>query len=650
MSDKSADDASSGQFPVVPAARLPEKPQPEKTDAADGSRADASTGAKTPDTETTATKTHSTRTTGAETQNSKPTERSWGTALLAGIDAASYRNADTQPTATRVNPDTDEDPDFSELVADSRPERDDQPGSRLDRWWAKVQAKPRNRKLWYWGGPIGVTILGGILRFWDLGSPRAFMFDETYYVKDAITLSRLGYEASWPSDANTSILNGNYTVFDALNPEFVVHPPLGKWIFSLTINLFGPDNPVGWRFMSALMGTLAIFILAMLARRLFHSTLLATIAGGLLAIDGLALTLSRMALLDQPLMFFILLATYALVRDREWYKRRLLDKVLRWQAAKGTDEQPFMGPAIWWRPWLLACAIFLGAATSVKWSGLYFIAFYGIYVVVADMLLRRRYGMTAWYSAAVLKQGPVTAILLLVPSFAVYLASWTGWLITDGGWGRNWADQPGNAATGFFSWVPTVFQSLWHYHVTAYNAALAITSPHSWAANPLTWPLMTRPTLVYREMAFAGDQGCDASSCIATVSTIANPIIWWSAQLAVVALIIMFIRKRDWRIAFILLPIAAGYLPWLLYLNRTVFQIYTVAWLPYLILALVYCIKVILGENTDPSRIRTPAVAIVGGFLTLVVAVSIFFYPLWVGTMIPYDYWALHSWLPWTWQ
>lgn len=540
--------------------------------------------------------------------------------------------------------------DFGAIVVESRPKRGNRPGSALDRWWAKVQSRKRNRLFWYWGGPIAVTVLGGLLRFWNLGFPRAFMFDETYYVKDALTLSRLGFEAAWPDEANTQFLAGNVDIFTATNPEFVVHPPLGKWIIWLGMSLFSPDDTVGWRLASAIMGTLAIFILAMLTRSLFRSTLLATIAGGLLAIDGLAITMSRIALLDQSVMFFVLLATYALLLDRRWYERRLQAALDRQREKRGPDSTPFLGPVVWWRPWLIACAVLLGAATAVKWSGLYFIAFYGVYVVLADVFLRRRLGVVAWYSAAVLKQAPVSAVLMLVPSFIVYLSSWTGWLVTDGGWGRHWADQAGNAATGFFAWVPTVFQSLWHYHVTAYNAALSITSPHSWAANPLTWPLMTRPTLVFRELTYAPDSTCGASECISTVSTIANPIIWWTAQFAVIALIVLFIRRRDWRIAFILLPIAAGFLPWLAYLQRTVFQIYTVAWLPFLILAIVYCLKAILGASTDPSRIRTPAVAVVGTYLLLAAGVSVFFFPLWVGTSIPYSYWMLHAWLPLTWQ
>ena len=49
-----------------------------------------------------------------------------------------------------------------------------------------------------WLGPILVAVFAGALRFWHLGSPRAVVFDETYYAKDAWSVLRLGYEGSWP--------------------------------------------------------------------------------------------------------------------------------------------------------------------------------------------------------------------------------------------------------------------------------------------------------------------------------------------------------------------------------------------------------------------------------------------------------------------
>ena len=54
--------------------------------------------------------------------------------------------------------------------------------------------------------------------------------------------------------------------------------------------------------------------------------------------------------------------------------------------------------------------------------------------------------MPFWLTGAVLKQGPVTFLLLVPVAVAVYLASWTGWLVTDGGYYRHWADEAGQRA------------------------------------------------------------------------------------------------------------------------------------------------------------------------------------------------------------
>ena len=64
------------------------------------------------------------------------------------------------------------------------------PGTRpslYDRWTARVATDPRLARRWTWLAPALVTVLAGVLRLWNLGHPHAFVFDETYYVKDAWT-------------------------------------------------------------------------------------------------------------------------------------------------------------------------------------------------------------------------------------------------------------------------------------------------------------------------------------------------------------------------------------------------------------------------------------------------------------------------------
>ena len=89
----------------------------------------------------------------------------------------------------------------------------------------------------------------------------------------------------------------------------------GQWTFGLT--------PFGWRFSAAVIGTLAILLLARIVRRMTRSTMLGCVAGLLLALDGLELVLSRTAILDIFLMFWVLAAFGLLVIDRDRTVARL---------------------------------------------------------------------------------------------------------------------------------------------------------------------------------------------------------------------------------------------------------------------------------------------------------------------------------------
>ena len=155
-----------------------------------------------------------------------------------------------------------------------------------------------------WGGPVFVALFAGVLRFWQLGGPRAVIFDETYYAKDAWSLWHFGYEASWPDNANAQILATPQRIPVSPDPSYVVHPPVGKWIIGFGEWIFGL-NPFGWRFMTALLGTLAVLMLCRIGRRLFRSTALGCLAGGLMAVDGLEFVMSRTALLDLIVMFWV---------------------------------------------------------------------------------------------------------------------------------------------------------------------------------------------------------------------------------------------------------------------------------------------------------------------------------------------------------
>lgn len=283
-----------------------------------------------------------------------------------------------------------------------------------------------------WLGPLLVTALAAVVRFVHLDRPPTLVFDETYYVKQAYTLLRVGYEARWPDDPNPAFEAGDVDTF-LPTADYAVHPQVGKWLIALGLHVGGTE-PWGWRLGAAVAGTLSVLLLARIARRLFASTALGTLAGGLLAIDGQAIVHSRTALLDGFLTLFVIAAFGALLLDREAARRRLARRAAR---DPGPDGSPGprvrgLGPRLGARPWRLAAGVLLGLAIGTKWSGLYFLAVFGLMTVAWDVAARRAAGVPRWLTGGVLRDG-VPAFLATVPvAAAVYVASWASWFRTPG--------------------------------------------------------------------------------------------------------------------------------------------------------------------------------------------------------------------------
>ncbi len=514
------------------------------------------------------------------------------------------------------------------------------PETAWERWLARVRGDARRDRLYTWLVPALVTLLAGVLRFAGLGHPHELVFDETYYVKDAWSQWVLGYPATWPDGADPRFAAGDTDIFRTVG-SYVVHPPLGRILIGAGMVLFGADSSFGWRVAVAVLGTASVLVLYLFTRALTGSRAIAALAGFLLAIDGLAIVMSRIALLDGILTFFVLLAFWFVALDRRGRGERLAARA----AARGGENA--WGPVLWARPWLVAAGAAAGAASAVKWSGLYVLAALGLFVVIADALDRRRAGVRLWPADAVLRQGPVSFLLLVPVALVVYVASWTGWLVTDGGYARHVADAA--PAAGAWAWVPLPLQNLWAYHQSIYGFHVGLTTPHGYQSPAWQWPLLIRPTSMYWHQDAAGAAGCGLpGGCTEAISSIPNPLMWWAGVAAVVYLVVRMVRRPDERTALVLTGIVATYVPWLLYPDRTIFQFYTVVVLPFLVLALALALRDIAGpEAPDPVR-RLSGRRVVAVVVVVFALVSAFWYPVWTGMAVPYEFWRLHNWLP-TW-
>ena len=501
--------------------------------------------------------------------------------------------------------------------------------------------------------PAAVLGIAGATRLIGLEHPGELVFDETYYVKDAESLRQLGYEGRWPEGANdlwAAGSPGNPSEF----ASFVVHPPLGKWIISLGLSGLGPENPAGWRLGTAVAGVLLVGLVMLLAHLLLGRLVLTGIAGLLIAVDGNAIVMSRVALLDGLLALLVVLAVIFVVLDR----RQVRGVLARWLNDRRASDPPRStdwGPALWARPWLVAAGITFGLAIGVKWSALYLLAAFAVLTVAADAVERRQAGVALWASGTLLKQGPVSFVLMIPTAVAAHLLTWWGWFTTSGGYGRDRVVTDDNQLPGILSSLPDALQNWWEYQTAIYGYHVGESSPHNYEAPALGWLLLLRPT--YMHYLDLGDGTAES------ITGIPNPLIWWGAVAAVITLVGLIatralrgMRRLDgpvlpangWALAVVLTGVFAGWLPWLLYPERTMFFFYTIVITPFLVLALTIVLGSFLGgPTTTPSR-RAAGTVFVIGMLVIVVALSAFFLPLWTGMPTPIDLIQLRYWLP-TW-
>ncbi|MFM2180259.1 MAG: hypothetical protein RL192_421 [Actinomycetota bacterium] len=413
--------------------------------------------------------------------------------------------------------------------------------------------------------PILIAIGAFFLRVINLGNPKGFVFDEVYYVDGARDYLRYGVEVA------------------GSKPEFVVHPPIGKWCIALGIKIFG-DSEFGWRIAAAVAGTLIILIAARLAHELFYSPFLTAITAALMAFDGLLLVHSRTALLDLFLTLFILTAAYFWFRRQYWYS-----------------------------------GIFFGLALATKWSALYFIALFAL--VTLFRLLK------ATPVKESLREVGIRILQFGFLPLGIYLTSWAGWLFSDRGWNRDYASNP--------------LASLFYYHKQMLDFHTSLVEKHSYQANPWGWLIMKRPTSFFYE----SPQGCGSTSCSQEVLALGTPVLWWSATIALLFLIGLWAwqfyqRSIDKKLTFILLGLIAGYLPWFFFQKRTTFSFYAIVFEPFLVLAIVYCAKLFIDKSKNPAN----AQVIILGFVAVVFLNFVFFLPIYLGEVITYAQWQMRMW------
>lgn len=147
-----------------------------------------------------------------------------------------------------------------------------------------------------WIYPVILLVLGGLIYFYMLGGMALWDTDEALYTQIAREMEQ----------------TGDYLSTQWNRIPWFCHPPLYFWLTIASAKIFG-WNAFAARFPSALFGVLTVLLTYLFGCRLYNRK--AGFYAGLATLATFQLWLqSRMAILDMPFLFFIILAVYLFYR------------------------------------------------------------------------------------------------------------------------------------------------------------------------------------------------------------------------------------------------------------------------------------------------------------------------------------------------
>ncbi|MBV8085642.1 MAG: phospholipid carrier-dependent glycosyltransferase [Chloroflexi bacterium] len=496
---------------------------------------------------------------------------------------------------------------------------------------------------------------------WRLTTPDVYIYDEVYhaYTGDLMQQNNPAVYEWWMSAPQEPIKGVQY--------EWT-HPPLGKLIIGGSIKLFG-NNSLGWRFSNALFGVICTVLTYVFARTLFRDRLLATLAGFVITIEGLMFAESRIGTNDIFQLAF-LLAAYT-----------CFSKFFHLPARKGIG-------------WLFLTGIFLGLGLATKWPSIYSI------VLLTGVALVRGFWPTrqsaradaaldsdgaaieadaqpeppppqsdgsaylasrARLAYAVGAEAPATTLAEAEP--AQHTKRWgffgrLGYLISAGvalllipagEYVLSYLQmflQPHQIAAGYdgvgpfnlgplhlpaytlpdSSWRSMFLGEqwqMWHYHTT-------LTAGHPYYSKPWQWLLDIRPVFYYVDR---------HDTWVANTYNLGNPLLYWFFPLAIVASVVLIIKRRD---VALLLVLGAFVINWAVWFGspRGMFFYHFLPSVPFCVLMVVYGLtRMYRSGSRWLGRLATI-------YLAIIVVSFAFFYPQLAAFPQPNWYADIHFWLP----
>ena len=443
--------------------------------------------------------------------------------------------------------------------------------------------KPKQLKLLF---ALGLLGLGLITRFAFFGQPKEAVLDEVYFGK---------------------FINAYYSH----EYYFDIHPPLGKLIIAGFAAPFGyqptsnfdsigtkyaDNNYQILRFLPTLAGALLPLVIFLLALELGLSPLASFFAGLMIVLDNGLITQARFILIDSLLLLFGFSSLLCYLKSRH--------------------DKGRLG-------WLVAAGLLAGAAVSIKWTGLTFLALiigFEIFNIAKRIVTK----YVTWRLIALF----VLPILIYVAAFAVHFH-----LLTKTGTGDDFMTQ-GFQKTLIGSryrttdnlGTPNFVGKFFELNQQMFTSNQRITASHPYSSKWYSWPLMIRPMAYW-----TGTNG-------ESIYFFGNPIIWWGTTIALLVASYLYLARPAWRQKKFLGLLLIGYLINLLPfigIGRVMFIYHYMVALIFAILIAVY----LIDQLEDKLIVITVATS-------LALAGFVFFAPFTYGLPLNASALPLRIWLP----
>lgn len=444
-----------------------------------------------------------------------------------------------------------------------------------------------------WAGqPIPVGSMGfdsGAATLFDereLVPPSYSYMNSTYF--DEIYHARTAYEH----------LTGVY-------PYEVSHPPLGKTIISLGIEMFGL-NPFGWRFMGVLFGILMLPVLYVLLKNLFGSTAISACGTAIFAFDFMHYVQTRIATIDTYGVFFILLMFLFMYR---WITE--------------PKDDPFRPK---WRGTLnlFLSGLCFGLGAASKWTVIYG----GAGLALVWLLYRIARGRELLKTGRSRQHRRELAVNILqclvffviIPA-AIYYVSYMPYGSARGMKGVSmFFDRE------YLDLVLDNQKFMFTYHS-------GVDTPHPYSSRWYQWIVDGRPILYYLNS--MPDNMKSAFGCFM------NPLVCWGGLISMCVMVWRTFKNKDGKALFILIGYLSSLVPWM-FISRITFEYHYFPSLIFLVLAICHCFNSL--RLRDPWWRRKVYTA-----TAVCLALFPIFYPVLSGLAAPRAYTDLLAWIPGAW-